>query len=148
MHEHHCTGSQLPGPAVVIVGDMIKERLDQARSFGCATIDLTRRGELPDMIKQIVGEPVVDAAVDCVGFEARGHGTGANEAPATVLNSAMTVTRAAGRVGIPDLYVTGDPGSIDEDAKFVSLVSALVWVGSSSSPSPQDSVLLCATIAS
>jgi len=63
MHEHHCTGSQLPGPAVVIVGDMIKERLDQARSFGCATIDLTRRGELPDMIKQIVGEPVVDAVL-------------------------------------------------------------------------------------
>jgi len=62
MHEeHHCTGSQLPGLAIVIVGDMIKERLDQACSFGCATIDLTQRGELPDMIMQIVGEPVVDA---------------------------------------------------------------------------------------
>ena len=28
------------------------------------------------MIAQIVGEPTVDAAVDCVGFEARGHGAG------------------------------------------------------------------------
>src|SRR5213078_4768254 len=33
--------------AVVIVGDMIKERLEQARSFGCETIDLTQSGELP-----------------------------------------------------------------------------------------------------
>jgi len=82
--------SQLLGAAVVIVGDMIKERLEQARSFGCETIDLTQSGELPDMIEQIVGEPEVDAAVDCVGFEARGHGAGAGEAPATVLNSVMT----------------------------------------------------------
>src|SRR5213078_2064293 len=101
-----CAASaQLLGAAVVIVGDMIKERLEQARSFGCETIDLTQSGELPDMIEQIVGEPEVDAAVDCVGFEARGHGAGAGEAPATVLNSVMTVTRAAGRVGIPGLYV-------------------------------------------
>jgi len=113
--------SQLLGAAVVIVGDMIKERLEQARSFGCETIDLTQSGELPDMIEQIVGEPEVDAAVDCVGFEARGHGAGAGEAPATVLNSVMTVTRAAGRVGIPGLYVTGDPGGIDENAKIGQL---------------------------
>ena len=113
--------SQLLGAAVVIVGDMIKERLEQARSFGCETIDLTQNGELPDMIEQIVGEPEVDAAVDCVGFEARGHGAGAGEAPATVLNSVMAVTRAAGRVGIPGLYVTGDPGGIDESAKIGQL---------------------------
>jgi len=117
-----CAASaQLLGAAVVIVGDMIKERLEQARSFGCETIDLTQSGELPDMIEQIVGEPEVDAAVDCVGFEARGHGAGAGEAPATVLNSVMSVTRAAGRVGIPGLYVTGDPGGIDEHAKIGQL---------------------------
>jgi glutathione-independent formaldehyde dehydrogenase len=73
------------------------------------------------MIAQIVGEPVVDAAVDCVGFEARGHGAGASEAPATVLNDVMSVTRVAGRVGIPGLYVTGDPGGIDENAKIGQL---------------------------
>ena len=117
-----CAASaQLLGAAVVIVGDMIKERLEQARSFGCETIDLTQNAELPDMIEQIVGEPEVDAAIDCVGFEARGHGAGAGEAPATVLNSVMTVTRAAGRVGIPGLYVTGDPGGIDEQAKIGQL---------------------------
>jgi glutathione-independent formaldehyde dehydrogenase len=117
-----CAASaQLLGAAVVIVGDMIKERLEQARSFGCETIDLTQSGELPDMIEQILGEPEVDAAVDCVGFEARGHGAGASEAPATVLNSIMGITRAAGRLGIPGLYVTGDPGGIDEHAKIGQL---------------------------
>jgi glutathione-independent formaldehyde dehydrogenase len=117
-----CAASaQLLGAAVVIVGDMIKERLEQARSFGCETIDLTQSGELPDMIEQIVGEPEVDAAIDCVGFEARGHGAGAGEAPATVLNAVMGITRAAGRVGIPGLYVTGDPGGIDEHAKIGQL---------------------------
>ena len=34
--------SQLLGAAVVIVGDLNKERLNQARSFGCETIDLTK----------------------------------------------------------------------------------------------------------
>src|SRR5919206_184890 len=62
--------SQLLGAAVVIVGDMNRERLAQARSFGCETVDLSQSGDLPDKIAQIVGEPVVDAAVDCVGFEA------------------------------------------------------------------------------
>ncbi len=113
--------SLLLGAAVVIVGDMNKERLAQARSFGCETVDLTQSGDLPDMIAQIVGEPTVDAAVDCVGFEARGHGAGAGEAPATVLNDVMSITRVAGRVGIPGLYVTGDPGGIDENAKVGQL---------------------------
>src|SRR5438045_561914 len=113
--------SLLLGAAVVIVGDMNKERLAQARSFGCETVDLTQSGDLPDMIAQIVGEPTVDAAVDCVGFEARGHGAGASEAPATVLNDVMSVTRVSGRVGIPGLYVTGDPGGIDENAKIGQL---------------------------
>ncbi len=117
-----CAASaHLLGAAVVIVGDMNRERLAQARSFGCETIDLTQSGELPDMIAQIVGEPVVDAAIDCVGFEARGHGAGAGEAPATVLNDVMSITQVGGRVGIPGLYVTGDPGGVDENAKIGQL---------------------------
>ena len=48
-------------------------------------------------LAEIVGEPEVDQAVDCVGFEARGHGKDAAiEQPATVLNSVMEVTRAGG----------------------------------------------------
>jgi glutathione-independent formaldehyde dehydrogenase len=114
--------AQFLGAAVVIVGDMIKERLKQAESFGCETVDLTKDAPLADQIDQILGVPEVDAAVDAVGFEARGHGKDADhEAPATVLNSIMDVTRAGGRLGIPGLYVTGDPGGIDEAAKIGSL---------------------------
>ncbi len=112
----------LLGAAVVIVGDLIPERLTQAKSFGCETIDLKLDASLGDQIAQIVGEPEVDSAVDCVGFEARGHGRDAGvEKPATVLNSLMTVTRAGGALGIPGLYVTDDPGGVDDNAKTGTL---------------------------
>jgi glutathione-independent formaldehyde dehydrogenase len=114
--------AQLLGAAVVIVGDLIPERLAQARSFGCETIDVSADASLEDQLEQILGEPEVDCAVDAVGFEARGHGHDAtHEAPATVLNSIQAVTRAGGALGIPGLYVTGDPGAVDEAAKQGSL---------------------------
>src|SRR5229473_3040068 len=118
-----CAAScHLLGAAVVIVGDMIPERLAQARSFGCETIDLRGDGTLAEQIEQIVGVPEVDSSVDCVGFEARGHGHDAGvERPATVLNSVMTVTRAGGAIGIPGLYVTDDPGGVDANAKTGTL---------------------------
>src|SRR5712692_2894678 len=118
-----CAAScHLLGAAVVIVGDIIPERLAQAKSFGCETIDLRKEATLADQIAQIVGEPVVDAAVDCVGFEARGHGGEAVvERPATVLNSIMEITRAGGSIGIPGLYVTEDPGGVDANAKIGNL---------------------------
>jgi glutathione-independent formaldehyde dehydrogenase len=115
------TSAFLLGAAVVIVGDLQKERLDQARSFGCETVDVSA-GEPRDQVQQILGEPEVDCAVDAVGFEAHGHGSDAGtERPATVLNTVMEVTRAGGGVGIPGLYVTGDPGASDEAAKTGSL---------------------------
>jgi glutathione-independent formaldehyde dehydrogenase len=102
--------AQLLGASVVIVGDLIPERLKQARSFGCETVDISK-GDPKDQIEQILGVPEVDAAVDAVGFEARGHGSDSeHEAPATVLNSIMDVTRAAGKLGIPGLYVTRGSG--------------------------------------
>src|SRR5277367_5585016 len=118
-----CAAScHLLGAAVVIVGDMIPERLAQAKSFGCETIDLKKDASLADQIAQIVGTPEVDSAVDCVGFEARGHGHDAvKEQPATVLNSVMEITRAGGQIGIPGLYVTGDPGGVDANAKVGNL---------------------------
>jgi len=115
-------GCHLLGAAVVIVGDMIPERLAQAKSFGCEVIDLRKEASLADQIAQIVGVPEVDSAVDCVGFEARGHGHDhSHEQPATVLNSLMTVTRAGGALGIPGLYVTDDPGGVDANAKSGTL---------------------------
>ncbi|MGG1636812.1 formaldehyde dehydrogenase, glutathione-independent [Paenibacillus sp. MCAF9] len=113
--------AQLLGAAVVIVGDLNAERLAQAKSFGCETINLRENGDLAGQIDQILGSPEVDSAIDCVGFEAHGHGEGHGEAPATVLNSIMEVTRAGGSLGIPGLYVTGDPGAVDEDSKIGTL---------------------------
>ncbi|HEY6637604.1 MAG TPA: formaldehyde dehydrogenase, glutathione-independent [Solirubrobacterales bacterium] len=114
--------AQFLGAGVVIVGDLIPERLEQARSFGCETVDVSK-GDPKDQIEQILGVPEVDCAVDAVGFEARGHGEegSAVEEPATVLNSIMELTKAAGNLGIPGLYVTGDPGAVDEAAKEGSL---------------------------
>ncbi|MFD1361648.1 formaldehyde dehydrogenase, glutathione-independent [Lentibacillus salinarum] len=109
--------AQLLGASVVIVGDMIEERLAQARSFGCETVNLRKHDDLGEQLEQLLGVPEVDCAIDAVGFEASGHGEGAGEAPATVLNSIMGATRAGGRLGIPGLYVTGDPGAEDEGAK-------------------------------
>ena len=118
-----CAAScHLLGAAVVIVSDMLSERLAQARTFGCEVIDLRQDASLADQITQILGAPEVDCAVDCVGFEARGHGDDSTqEMPATVLNSIMEVTRAGGQLGIPGLYVTGDPGGVDANAKVGNL---------------------------
>ncbi len=78
---------------------------------------------MTDQIEKILGVPEVDCAVDCVGFEAKGHG-GA-EQPAIVLNQLMDVTRAAGAIGIPGLYVTEDPGAKDDAARSWKSQSAL-----------------------
>ncbi len=135
--------AQLLGAAVVIVGDLIPERLKQAKSFGCETIDVSK-GPLPDQIDKILGEPVVECVVDCVGFEAHGHGGDAGkEQPATVLNSAMEIARAGGFIGIPGLYVTGDPGGVDKAAKIgaLSIRIGLGWAKSCSFHTGQCPVL-------
>ena len=135
---------QLLGAACVIVGDMIPERLEQAKSFGCETVDLREDATLAEQIEQITGEPEVDAAVDCVGFEARGHGANAaTEHPATVLNATMEVTRAGGAIGIPGLYVTGDPGAATEAAKIgvLNIRIGLGWAKSHSFTTGQCPVM-------
>ncbi|MES2943823.1 MAG: formaldehyde dehydrogenase, glutathione-independent [Pseudomonadota bacterium] len=128
--------AQLLGAAVVIVGDVNPARLVHARSVGFQTVDLSLDATLTEQIEQILGTPEVDCAVDAVGFEARGHGhEGAqHEAPATVLNSLMEVTRAAGKIGIPGLYVTDDPGGVDDAARrgALSVRLGLGWAKSHS----------------
>jgi glutathione-independent formaldehyde dehydrogenase len=139
------TSCQLLGAAVTIVGDTNAQRLRQAASFGCETIDLSQHDNVSEQIEQILGVPEVDAAVDCVGFEARGHGPDGSqvEAPATVLNSLQTVTRAAGKIGIPGLYVTGDPGAADEEAKVgqLGIRIGLGWAKSQSFTTGQCPVM-------
>ncbi|MHA6625406.1 formaldehyde dehydrogenase, glutathione-independent [Pseudonocardia sichuanensis] len=135
--------AQLLGAAVVIVGDLNADRLAQARSFGCETVDISQDATLEDQIAQVLGTNEVDCAVDAVGFEATGHGAGGGEAPAAVLNSVMGVTRAGGRLGIPGLYVTGDPGAADPDAKEGTLKVrlGLGWAKSHSFTTGQCPVL-------
>ncbi len=136
--------AQLLGAACVIVGDLIPARLKQAKSFGCEVVDLSKSATLAEQIDQIVGEPQVDCAVDAVGFEARGHGALASvERPATVLNSIMEITRAGGALGIPGLYVTDDPGGVDDNAKIgsLSIRLGLGWAKSHSFVTGQTPVL-------
>jgi glutathione-independent formaldehyde dehydrogenase len=135
--------AQLLGAAVVIVGDRNRQRLEQARSFGCETVDISLDATLEDQIAEILGTNEVDCAVDAVGFEASGHGAGAGEQPATVLNDVMSITRAGGRLGIPGLYVTGDPGAVDAEAKEGTLKVrlGLGWARSHSFTTGQCPVL-------
>lgn len=128
--------ARLLGAAVVIVGDVNPARLAHARQVGFETADLSKDATLAEQIEQILGVPEVDCAVDAVGFEARGHGHDGSqhEAPATVLNALMEVTRESGRIGIPGLYVTDDPGAVDQAAKrgALSIRFGLGWAKSHS----------------
>jgi glutathione-independent formaldehyde dehydrogenase len=137
--------ARLLGAAVVIVGDMNNARLAHARAVGFETVDLSLDVTLADQIFAILGEAEVDCAVDCVGFEARGHGHAGSqvEAPATVLNSLMEITRAAGRIGIPGLYVTDDPGAADAAARrgSLSIRLGLGWAKSHSLHTGQTPVM-------
>ncbi|MEA3181136.1 MAG: glutathione-independent formaldehyde dehydrogenase [Gammaproteobacteria bacterium] len=136
---------QLLGAAAIIVGDVNKERLKHAQSVGFETVDLTLDATLSEQIAAILQVPEVDCAIDAVGFEAKGHGQSGSttEAPASVLNSLMEITRAAGRIGIPGLYVTDDPGAADPAARKGSLAIrfGLGWAKSHSFFTGQTPVL-------
>ena len=96
-------------------------------------MDVSLPASIQDQIENILGVPEVDCAVDCVGFEARGCGHNhSKEVPAQVLNSVMEITKAGGAIGIPGLYVTGDPGAVDEAAKVgaLSIRIGLGWAKS------------------
>ncbi|WP_339112851.1 formaldehyde dehydrogenase, glutathione-independent [Thioclava sp. GXIMD2076] len=133
--------ARILGAAVVMIGDFNKERLDHAAKVGFTPVDLSKGDNLPEMIAEITGSPEVDAAIDAVGFEARGHSGG--EQPAIVLNQMMEITRVAGGIGIPGLYVTEDPGAADEAAKSgnLSMRFGLGWAKAQSFHTGQTPVL-------
>lgn len=137
--------ARLLGAAVIIVGDVNPARLVHARQVGFETVDLSQDATLAEQIAAILGEAEVDCAIDCVGFEARGHGHDGSreEAPATVLNSLMEITRAAGRIGVPGLYVTDDPGAADSAARrgSLSIRLGLGWAKSHSFVTGQTPVM-------
>lgn len=111
--------ARILGAAVVMIGDFNAERLAHAKAVGFEPIDLGKHDRLGEIVAETIGVPEVDSFIDCVGFEARGHSGG--EQPAVVLNQAMQLTRAAGSIGIPGLYVTEDPGATEQAAKTGNL---------------------------
>ena len=133
--------AQILGAAVVMVGDFNKDRLAHAAKVGFEAVDLSKSDRLGDLIADITGSNEVDSAIDAVGFEARGHAGG--EQPAIVLNQMMEITRAAGQIGIPGLYVTEDPGAVDSAAKqgSLSLRFGLGWAKAQSFHTGQTPVL-------
>jgi len=139
-----CAAScQLLGASIVIVGDSNVERLDQAKAFGCKTINVRDSDDIQKQISAIVGVPEVDAAIDCVGFEAHGCGHDHSEQPAAVLNACMNATRAGGKIGIPGLYVTADPGAKEKSAQTgnLSMRLGLGWAKSHSFYTGQTPVM-------
>jgi glutathione-independent formaldehyde dehydrogenase len=137
--------ARLLGAAVVIIGDVNPIRLAHAKGQGFEIADLSKDTPLHEQIADLLGEPEVDCAVDAVGFEARGHGHAGSkhEAPAIVLNSLMGITRVAGKIGIPGLYVTEDPGATDNAAKqgSLSIRFGLGWAKSHSFHTGQTPVM-------
>jgi len=133
--------ARILGAAVVMVGDFNKERLEHARKVGFEPIDLSASDRLGDMIAEVTGSNEVDSAIDAVGFEARGHSGG--EQPAIVLNQMMEITRPAGSIGIPGLYVTEDPGAVDKAAQqgSLSLRFGLGWAKAQSFHTGQTPVV-------
>lgn len=133
--------ARILGAAVVMIGDLNAERLAHAERVGFVPVDLTKSDRLGDMIAEVTGTNEVDAAIDAVGFEARGHAGG--EQPAIVLNQMMEITRPAGSIGIPGLYVTEDPGAVDKAAKngSLSLKFGLGWSKAQSFHTGQTPVL-------
>src|SRR5208282_4864125 len=126
--------ARILGAAAVLIGDMNKERLA-----------LTKHDRLGELVADVLGIPEVDCAIDCVGFEAKAQGTDGKviEAPAVVLNGLMEITRAAGAIGIPGLYVTDDPGAKERAAKNgnLSLRLGLGWAKSHTLHTGQTPVL-------
>ena len=133
--------AQILGAAVTMIGDLNPERLAHAAAMGFTPIDLSKHDRLGDMVAEVTGSPEIDAAIDAVGFEARGHSGG--EQPAIVLNQMMEITRPAGQIGIPGLYVTEDPGGVDDSAKrgALSLRFGLGWAKAHSFHTGQTPVL-------
>src|SRR4030088_77492 len=123
--------ARILGAAVVLIGDLNQARLAHAKKVGFEPIDLTKHDRLGELVADVLGKPEVDCGIDCVGFEAKSQGADgkAVEAPAIVLNSLMEITRAAGAIGIPGLYVTDDPGAKEQAAKHgnLSLRLGLGW---------------------
>ncbi|WP_312917540.1 alcohol dehydrogenase catalytic domain-containing protein [Kocuria sp.] len=124
--------ARLLGASCIIVGDHDKDRLALMKRNGCETIDLDEDVPLQDQIEKILGEPMVDCAVDYVGTEAHGIGKDADkEDPAYAINQVLDVTRAGGATGIIGIYGP-DPlaDSKDEQNGIYPIEFGNAWIKS------------------
>lgn len=97
--------ARLLGASCIIVGDQDASRLELVRKHGCETIDLSVTENLQDAVNDILGEPMVDCAVDCVGSEAHGLGSESDEMqPIAAVNQVLDITRPGGATGIIGIY--------------------------------------------
>lgn len=87
------------------------------KNAGYEVVDLSKTTPLADQIEAIVSVREVDCGVDAVGFEAHGHGPGAGEDPAAVLNGLLEIVRFGGGMGIPGIYTAGDAEAKSEAVK-------------------------------
>jgi len=110
-------GARLLGASCIIVGDTDQGRLEVVKKAGYEIVDLSKSTPLPDQIEEILGHREVDCGVDCVGFEAHGHGPGAEDDPVAVLNGLLEIVRAGGGMGIPGIYTAGDAEAKTEAVK-------------------------------
>lgn len=136
--------SFLKGASIVIVGDVNPERLKKAASMGCLTIDCGKTSVegMNKEIEKLTGTPFVDCSIDCVGYEASAQGHGhahhdtsyfksvPNPDPSCVLNSCIMVTKTAGILSIPGVYLPVDPKAPNKEGKmgFQSINIAQLFV--------------------
>lgn len=136
--------ARLLGASCIIVGDTNKQRLDLVKQAGYEVVDLSKDSPLPDQIEAICGAREVDCGVDCVGFEAHGHGPAPGEEdPTAVLNGLFAVVRAGGGMGVPGIYTAGDPEAKTQAIKqgTYNLDFGKAWIKSPSLTAGQCPVL-------
>jgi threonine dehydrogenase-like Zn-dependent dehydrogenase len=61
--------ARILGAAVVLIGDVNKERLSHAKKVGFEPIDLTKHDRLDELVADVLGKPEVACGIDCAGFE-------------------------------------------------------------------------------
>ncbi|RSN66634.1 alcohol dehydrogenase catalytic domain-containing protein [Actinomadura sp. WAC 06369] len=100
------------GAAAIIVGDFNAERLEHVRSVGFIPADLAN-GSLEEIVAEVVGRPLVDVGIDCVGASDAAvakAAAGGMVAPALALNDIIGIVRHGGSIAIPGVYPAGAPG--------------------------------------
>jgi glutathione-independent formaldehyde dehydrogenase len=113
------TACFLLGAAVVFIADFNRARLEQAASFGCVPIDLGENRDIRSAVHATTRTTSdVDAAIDCVGFAASGHGSPEDgDAGDSLINTLIEVVRPAGRLALLGEYVMEDLGAATGSAR-------------------------------